>query len=205
MEKELESYPTLQPGWSSAMAQGQGISVMVRAAQTTGEARFWKAAQKGLLPFHCMTTEGGVKNIFHNQFVWYEEYPFEEGLFVLNGFMYSLIGLYDLSSAKGAPAEAREEAKELFDQGIVSLKALLPLYDNGKGSNYDLQHVVKKVRGPNRARWDYHTVHIQQLNLFKSVFPNEPIFAEFAARWTGYLNGHYSDHNWLLCSCIYSL
>ena len=81
--------------------------------------------------------------MFHERYVWYEEYPFEEGLFVLNGFMYSLIGLYDLSSASSAPQEARDEAKELFDEGIVSLKALLPLYDNGKGSNYDLQHVIK--------------------------------------------------------------
>lgn len=177
------------------MAQGQAISVMVRAAQTTGEVRFWHAAQKALAPFHCLTSEGGVRNMFHERYVWYEEYPFEEGLFVLNGFMYSLIGLYDLSSASSAPQDARDEAKELFDEGIVSLKALLPLYDNGKGSNYDLQHVIKQVRGPNRARWDYHTVHIQQLNLFKSVFRGDAIFAEFAARWTGYLNGHYSDHN----------
>jgi len=195
VEKELESYPTLQPGWVSSMAQGQAISVMVRAAQTTGEVRFWQAAQKALAPFHCLTSEGGVRNIFHERYVWYEEYPFEEGLFVLNGFMYSLIGLYDLSSAENAPRDARDEAKELFDEGLVSLKALLPLYDNGKGSNYDLQHVIKQVRGPNRARWDYHTVHIQQLNLFKSVFRDDAIFAEFAARWTGYLNGHYSDHN----------
>ena len=27
-----------------------------------------------------------------NQHTWYEEYPFSDGLYVLNGFMYSMIG-----------------------------------------------------------------------------------------------------------------
>ena len=195
VEREHDGYKTLKPGWVSAMAQGQGISVMVRAAETTGETRFWKAAKRALSPFHSLAKDGGVRNIFHSKFVWYEEYPFEEGLFVLNGFMYSLIGLYDLSVAPNAPADAKKEASELFHEGFVSLKALLPLYDNGKGSTYDLQHVIMQVRGPNRARWDYHTVHIQQLNLFKSVFPEEPIFASFADRWLGYMSGLYSSHN----------
>ena len=177
------------------MAQGQAISVMVRAGLATNEARFWSAARKALSPFRLSTSQGGVRNVFHNRFVWFEEYPFEEGLFVLNGFMYALIGLLDLSTAPGAPEETKNEAQALFNEGMESLRALLPLYDNGKGSNYDLQHIVKQVRGPNRARWDYHTVHIQQLNLFKSVFPDQPIFAEMATRWMGYLNGHYSDHN----------
>ena len=74
-----------------------------------------------------------------------------------------------------------------------NIQIMLPLYDNGKGSNYDLQHFIKS-KAPNRARWDYHTVHIQQLNVFKSV-RHEEIFAKFASRWLGYLNGHYSDHN----------
>lgn len=193
VEKELDDYPTLKPGWCSAMAQGHGLSVMVRAAQVTGQTRFWEAAHLALGPFKKDTTEGGVRNRFLNKYVWYEEYPFTEGLYVLNGFMYSLIGLYDLLSADDAPSNIKFEAKELFDQGLESLKIMLPLYDNGKGSNYDLQHFIKS-KAPNRARWDYHTVHIQQLNVFKSV-RHEEIFAKFASRWLGYLNGHYSDHN----------
>jgi len=41
----------LNPGWCSAMAQGHGLSVLVRAAQITGEKRFWNAAQLALKPF----------------------------------------------------------------------------------------------------------------------------------------------------------
>lgn len=38
----------------------------------------------------------GVVNRLFDKIVWYEEYPTTPGLFVLNGFIYSLIGLYDL-------------------------------------------------------------------------------------------------------------
>ena len=41
----------LNPGWCSAMAQGHGLSVLVRAAQITGEKRFWDAAHLALKPF----------------------------------------------------------------------------------------------------------------------------------------------------------
>ena len=33
------------------MAQGHGLSVLVRAAQITGEKRFWDAAHLALKPF----------------------------------------------------------------------------------------------------------------------------------------------------------
>ena len=57
----------LQPGWCSAMAQGHGLSVLVRAAQITGESRFWKAAELALKPFTQNVKDGGVRNKFMNQ------------------------------------------------------------------------------------------------------------------------------------------
>ena len=129
------------------MAQGHGLSVLVRAAQITGEKRFWDAAHLALKPFTQAgflfdslnpssdwlnlhksikpsqdAKDGGVRNKFMNQHTWYEEYPFSDGLYVLNGFMYSMIGLYDLLSADGAPEELQLTAKEIFDVGFQSLK-----------------------------------------------------------------------------------
>ena len=63
-----------------------------------------------------------MRNKFMNQYTWYEEYPFSDGLYVLNGFMYSMIGLYDLFTADGAPEELHFTAKEIFDLGFESLK-----------------------------------------------------------------------------------
>ena len=126
------------------MAQGHGISMMVRAAQLTRDESYWKAASLALIPFKKTTAEGGVSNVLMEKYVWYEEYPFPEGHFVLNGFIYALIGLYDLSSARDAPTDLGNEARRLFQSGLASLKQILPLYDTGKGSIYDLTHIIKQ-------------------------------------------------------------
>ena len=44
------------------------------------------------------------------------------------------------------------------------------------------------------ARWDYHTVHIQQLRLLNSFLHDDQL-SEFATRWAGYLKADYADHN----------
>lgn len=78
--------------------------------------------------------------------------------FVLNGFIYSLIGLYDVVSltSNGLGEDERQaggDARLLFDQGMTTLKRLLPLFDTGSGSVYDLRHFTLGL-SPNIARWD---------------------------------------------------
>ena len=70
----------LESGWVSAMAQGHGISMMVRAAQVTADASYWTAAQRALSPFKKLTHEGGVRNNIMGIYPWFEEYPFTEGM-----------------------------------------------------------------------------------------------------------------------------
>lgn len=70
----------LESGWVSAMAQGHGISMMVRAAQVTADASYWIAAQRALAPFKKLTHEGGVRNNIMGIYPWFEEYPFTEGM-----------------------------------------------------------------------------------------------------------------------------
>lgn len=191
--KERIDYPTLQPGWTSAMAQGHGISMMVRAANVFQDPTYWEAAGKALEPFKNEPKNGGVRNYLFEKYVWYEEYPFVEGLFVLNGFMYALIGLYDLSVCSTAPPTIAFEATTLFQEGLLSLRALLPLFDAGKGSFYDLGHIIQKTP-PNLARWDYHTVHVQQLRLLNSFLHDQEL-ENFAFRWEEYTKGNYAAHN----------
>ena len=68
----------------------------------------------------------------------YEEYPTSPASFVLNGFIYSLLGLYDLNAI--VPASLSHDAVHLYDQGMISLKKMLPLFDTGQGTIYDLRH-----------------------------------------------------------------
>ena len=123
--------------------------------------------------------------------VWYEEYPTVPASMVLNGFIYSLMGLYDLWRTDPGSSEAGR----LYSAGVRSLRALLPLYDTGSGSLYDLRHVTTGQGPPNLARWDYHVTHVNQLLVLATMEPNVTLFAETAQRWTEYMRGHRAEHN----------
>ncbi|XP_011172613.2 D-glucuronyl C5-epimerase B [Solenopsis invicta] len=181
----------LEPGWYSSMGQGHAISVLARAYYHSGEAKYLQAAIRGLRPFRLTSAKGGVAALFLSKYVWYEEYPTTPSSFILNGFIYSLIGLYDLKSI--AMGKDAEEATRLFNQGMTSLKNMLTLYDTGSGTTYDLRHFTLKT-APNLARWDYHSTHINQLLLLNSI-DNDPIFITTAERWIGYMNGKRAAHN----------
>ena len=181
----------LPPGWYSAMAQGQAMSLLVRAYVRTKNKKYLNAALKATSIFDMLSTEGGIQARFMDKYPWYEEYPTTPSCFVLNGFIYSLIGLYDLKTI--APPEQGRHAEQLYTAGVESLRALLPLFDTGSGSIYDLRHVTLGV-APNLARWDYHATHINQLLLLSTV-EDDPMFEETAKRWVGYMKGKRAPHN----------
>lgn len=186
-----EGFKSLEPGWYSAMAQGQAISTLVRAYLLTKDYVFLSSALRATAPYKFPSEQHGVKAVFMNKHDWYEEYPTTPSSFVLNGFMYSLIGLYDLKETAGETLG--KEARSLYERGMESLKAMLPLYDTGSGTIYDLRHFMLGI-APNLARWDYHTTHINQLQLLSTI-DESPIFKEFVKRWKSYLKGSRAKHN----------
>lgn len=109
----------------------------------------------------------------------------------MNGFIYALLGLYDLQIIAGA--NQGSEAKALYDQGMVSLKNMLPLFDTGSGSIYDLRHFTLGIT-PNIARWDYHATHVNQLLLLAGL-EKDSIFGGTARRWEEYMQGKRAHHN----------
>ncbi|XP_053319567.1 D-glucuronyl C5-epimerase [Spea bombifrons] len=186
-----EGFRALEPGWYSAMAQGQAISTLVRAYLLTKEQKYLDSALRATAPFKLPSEKHGVKAVFMNKYDWYEEYPTTPSSFVLNGFIYSLIGLYDLKETAGE--KLGKEARQLFEKGMESLRAMLPLYDTGSGSIYDLRHFMLGI-APNLARWDYHTTHINQIQLLSSV-DGSPILKDYVKRWKTYLKGGRAKHN----------
>lgn len=139
VKRKLPGFTELKPGWFSAMGQGHAISLLARAYyHSKGAPKYLNAAINGLKPFRVPSKQGGVLTRFMGKLDWYEEYPTNPASFVLNGFIYSLLGLYDLQYI--APTASAEEAGSLFDQGMVSLKRMLPFFDTGSGSIYDLRH-----------------------------------------------------------------
>lgn len=176
------------------MAQGQAISLLTRMYRATKYHPYLDAAILALKLFNKNSSENGVKTYFMDRYIWFEEYPTTPSSFVLNGFIYSLIGLYDLSqSCQISSPSACSESLTLFNAAIESLKQLLPLYDTGSGTVYDLRHMSLKV-APNIARWDYHTTHINQL-LFLNTILDDLSLQSTAKRWISYMKGHRAPHN----------
>ncbi|XP_050438274.1 D-glucuronyl C5-epimerase [Adelges cooleyi] len=190
-------YPSIQPlkpGWISAMGQGQAISLLARAFYHSGGNKLYlKSAYSALKPFKVLSEKGGVLAMFMNMYPWYEEYPTFPPIFILNGFMYSLIGLYDLFSLAPNGSEISQESYVLWKQGMTSLKKLLPMFDMGSRSAYDLRHLTLET-SPNIARWDYHATHINQL-LLLATLDNATVIKSTAKRWISYMNGAHASHN----------
>lgn len=216
IERKVPGFNTLKPGWISAMGQGQAMSLLARAYYMYNDTRVIKALSRALKPFTIRSSEGGVKAVFMDRYTWYEEYPTTPSLFVLNGFLYSLIGLYDFktlieeqlldSSGKFLPEVVKrfqqdgvdigasyKLVSQLWEDGMTSAKAMLPLYDGGSRTFYDLRHFVLKTQ-PNVARWDYHATHLCQLALLSTV-SDDPVFKQFFDFWQGYTKGKVAEHN----------
>lgn len=141
VKRKLSEFAELKQGWYSAMGQGHAISLLARAYyHSNGDAKYLRAAINGLKPFRVPSRQGGVLAKYMGKYEWYEEYPTTPASYVLNGFIYSLLGLYDLNAT--APKNLSREAGLLFEQGMISLKKMLLMYDTGSGSIYDLRHIT---------------------------------------------------------------
>src|SRR5947209_4345346 len=90
--EHLAPYPhtfRLRPPWLSAMAQGEGASLLVRLFAETGDERFAEGARLALRPLAIPVSEGGVRARLESG--WFlEEYPTTPPSLVLNGGMFAL-------------------------------------------------------------------------------------------------------------------
>jgi len=167
---------TLKAPWYSALAQGQGISVMLRAHKESGDERYFDTARQAIASFERPIGEGGVAFTDESGDLWFEEYIVSPPTHILNGFMWALWGVYDYWLAtKG------QEANELFSRGVRTLLHNLDRYDLGFWSLYE----QSGTRLPMVASPFYHRLHIVQLSVMHSLTGEEK-FATVADRWEGY-------------------
>jgi len=167
----------LEAPWYSSLAQGEAGSLLVRAAQVLGRGELFDLADlvvEPLLgtepPLVSLTAEGPVL----------EEYPTDPPAHVLNGWITSLFGLYDVAHApRDATAPARK-AGEAFEAGTATLAARLHLYRTPFGwSRYDLYpHPLVHAASP-----FYHRLHVEQLRALNDLAP-DPRLAATAERWS---------------------
>src|SRR3954468_14318787 len=121
----------LSPGWFSALPQGQGASVFVRAQLATGEDRYAELALRAVEPFLRPDGSALVSRTANGPLL--EEAPSAPPSHVLNGWMSALWGVWDVQLALG-----EERAADAFRTGVDCLRATLPAYDTGWWSRYAL-------------------------------------------------------------------
>jgi heparosan-N-sulfate-glucuronate 5-epimerase len=167
----------LRAPWYSALAQGQGISLLLRSHAVTGEQAYLHAANRAFDAFLLPVDDGGVACTDSAGNLWFEEYIVDPPTHILNGFIWAVWGVYDYFVATGSAA-----ARDLFSAAVGTLRVNLNRYDLGFWSLYEQSGTwLPMVASP-----FYHRLHIAQLCVLHRM-TREAIFAEVAGRWQSYL------------------
>lgn len=173
---DWEYRDTLRAPWYSGLAQGQGISVLVRAYKDSGDARYLDAAQQALACFRVPMQSGGVAFTDGSGDLWFEEYIVSPPTHILNGFIWATWGLYDYFLATND-----RSVHELFSRAVRTMLHNLDRYDLGFWSLYE----QSGTRVPMVASPFYHQLHIVQLRIMHRL-TGEATFAHVADRWESY-------------------
>ncbi len=153
----------------SAMSQGEATSLLLRAFIETGEQKYKNSAKSAIDFMLLSLQEGGVTD-YSNGGVCMLEYTNQPP--VMNGWIFSLFGLYDAMLGFEDP-----KYSELFAKSIATLKESLSLYDNGYWTMYDNE---KRIASP-----FYHNLHIAQMQALYMITGDEA-FNSCGKKWGKY-------------------
>ncbi len=166
----------LKAPWYSGLAQGQGISLLLRAHAKADDGKYLDAAERAFTALTTAVADGGVLFEDEEKNLWIEEYIIHPPTHILNGFIWALWGVLDYWRACGD-----ESAHQILDRGVETLLCNLQRYDTGYWSLYELSQTPPKML----ASPFYHRLHIVQLRVMATL-TGDKRFEDFAERWEGY-------------------
>ena len=153
----------------SSMAQGEGISMLIRAHILTSDKKYMYAAQKAVKFMLKPISEGGTAEYKNGDVLLYED---TNNPVILNGWIFSLWGLYDYCKY------TKDEAvQKVLCKTLASLERSLPCFDIKYWSKYE---DGKRISSP-----FYHNLHIAQMQAMYEITGNQ-IFEAYAERWLAY-------------------
>ena len=192
---DWEYRTALRAPWYSGLAQGQGISLLVRAHRETGARAYLDVADRAFDSFLKSTDEGGVAFTDEHGNVWFEEYIVSPPTHILNGFIWAMWGVYDyfLSTQNCT-------ARDLFGKAVHTLRSNLDRYDLGFWSLYEQSGTwLPMVASP-----FYHRLHIVQLRVMYRL-TGEEVFARVADKWEAYARSLTNRTRALCCKGAFKL
>ena len=160
----------------SSMCQSEGVSILLRAYIETKDSKYLDTA-KLAIDFMLKNVKDGGTTLYQNGDVIFQEYVSEFNLSVLNGWIFSIFGLYDYTLICN-----EMKYKEILEKSINSMCSLLSKFDRKFWSNYDLKGTI--------ASPAYHDLHIMQLKLLYEIFKKEE-FNLYAEKWKKYQNNKF--------------
>lgn len=155
----------------SSMAQGEGISLLLRAYKEFGDNKYIKSAKKAIEFMLKPIEEGGTTKYTINGIYLCE---CTHDPVILNGWIFSLWGLFDYLKVI-----EDEKVRRIYEDSVTTLVSSLPEFDNGYWSKYNLG---KMITSP-----FYHKLHIAQLEVMYEI-TGEEIFRNYSKNWSSYQN-----------------
>lgn len=156
----------LKAPWISGITQSLGTSYLLRQYTLTKNINYLEKA-KGLFSVCLLSIQSsGLLRSTKSCFEWVEEYPSDNGSFVLNGHMFAIIAALELYQVT-----EEEIYKHTANQWIKSLLFHLPEYQ------YD-KYLLHNKRQNKLSNIEYQGLYV---GLFKhlSVLTKHPLFMEF--------------------------
>ena len=155
----------------SAMAQGEALSLLVRAHKVFGDERYIESAKKAKR-FMMISTEKGGTTVYKDGKIYLYEYVNEAQ--VLNGWIFSAWGLFDYAKYFKDDIALRE-----WQNTVDAMAEKLPVYDCSFWSMYN--------DGKGLANPFYHKLHIAQLNTMYDLTGID-VFRKYSEIFTSYQN-----------------
>ncbi len=161
-----------------------------------------RIANSFLIPFE--SRHGFVKWLDRDSAV-IEEYPTDcSRAQVLNGWCYGVFGLFDyLNYRKAVPGNGSrlDEKQRLLESTLSRLRRVLPSYDTGFWSLYNLPKAEEKIA--NVASFHYHDAHIALLEALWHMTGDEA-YKAYAARFRRYSSRLFVRLRALLVKIVFS-
>lgn len=165
----------LNPGWSSAMTQGQALSLWIRLMALKEDFEDIKHIGPLLLNGMLKKVEegGGLHKDRLTGETWLEEYPSTPPSHVLNGYIFAFFGLLEFNRCDAFNNSNDHLTAEICLNETLSNN--IYRYDQFGWSRYDL---AKRNFAPTL----YHLIHIYTLNYLSIMLDND-CYSVIATKW----------------------
>lgn len=160
----------------SSMCQSQGISVLLRAYVLTDEEKYLISADKAVSLMIQDKNKNGTC-FYDDTRTIFQEYVSDIEQSVLNGWIFSIFGLYDYYVIT-----KNDNIKKIIDNTVSTLANELVKYDRKYWSSYDQ---VGTIASP-----AYHDLHICQLTALEKMFCKEE-FGYYKEKFIKYQNNKF--------------